>query len=159
MDAIYPRYLVVTGSRQRYWDQIRVDPEPIIADYLRGFDPGGLVLVHGDASGVDRAAGRAAEKLAIPVIAVPAEWEKHEECACDPDTPICPVAGPRRNRLMLRTYWPFRIGAFAATRETSGTRDCVKSAVAARVPVDLHLVGPDGHVVESQVGYQLEMPL
>jgi hypothetical protein len=71
-------------------------------------------IVHGNALGADRMAGEWGKRMAIDVIAVPADWHRYGS-----------AAGPIRNENMLVTYRPKRVIAFPGGR---GTADMVKRA-------------------------------
>lgn len=73
--------------------------------------PAGTTLVHGDASGADRLAGTAAERIGLDVIKVPAQWEIHStDCWCRGHG-WCREAGKRRNLEMLDMK-PYLVIAF-----------------------------------------------
>jgi len=111
-----PVRLLVTGGRT-YWDEeelYRVLDE--IAE-----DRNISVLIHGDAAGADTLAGSWAEDRGIPIIAVPADWNRHGR-----------RAGPIRNRLMLEQCSPDLVVAFPGGR---GTRDMIKISKAAGIEV------------------------
>lgn len=78
-------------------------------------------LIVGDASGVDAKATAIAYKLGWDVTVVRAEWDKYGRSA-----------GPRRNQKMVNMR-PDVCVAFPGTG--CGTRDCMKRAQQARVPL------------------------
>lgn len=77
-------------------------------------------IVHGDAPGADTMAGDLGERLAIEVLAVPAEWGVYGR-----------AAGPIRNRAML-AHKPNKVIAFPGGR---GTANMVKQARKAGIDV------------------------
>jgi hypothetical protein len=92
------------------------------------------VVIHGAAPGADRLAGEVARELGIPVLAFPADWDKHGR-----------AAGPIRNAQMLREGRPHLILAFHDALEHSrGTRDMVAKAKRAGRPVRLITHVPTG---------------
>jgi hypothetical protein len=109
--------------------------------------PSGMRLVHGDAGGLDRLARDIVLGWGWEAIPVPAEWEE-----CGDDCPArahrrvrrdgvgyCPLAGPRRNRVMVDRYGPGALGllGFPAVGSAgrSGTWDCLHYAADQRVPI------------------------
>lgn len=74
---------------------------------------GPFEVIHGDARGADRLAGKWAEDRDLKVTAVPADWKAHGK-----------AAGPIRNREMLK-YRPDAVIAFPGG---SGTADMMKAA-------------------------------
>lgn len=79
------------------------------------------VLIHGDARGADRMAGRWAKLNNIRVLEFPAQWVKHGK-----------AAGPIRNSEMLALSQPELVIAFPGG---DGTADMIKKAQRAGVPV------------------------
>jgi len=79
------------------------------------------LLVHGDAPGADRMAGRWAEDNGIDVRKFPAEWSRHGK-----------RAGPIRNYQMLSESAPDLVLAFPGG---SGTQHCVDEAERLRIKV------------------------
>lgn len=113
--------IIVCGSR--HWDDgDRI--ENVLAWYAKR---GPVTVVHGDAPGADRLAGRAARKLGLSVEAHPAEWDKYGR-----------RAGPIRNRKMLESgvdlVLAFKNG-FDRTFWTGGTEHMVSIALEQLVPV------------------------
>lgn len=116
--------VIVTGSRhwtdtQAIWDKL----DWAATNYW--VDPrGGMIIVHGDAPGTDVIAGewtRLPWKRAIEE-PHPADWDKYGK-----------AAGPRRNQEMVdlgaELCLAFPLG------ESRGTRDCMRRAEAAGIPV------------------------
>ena len=80
-------------------------------------------VVHGDALGADQMAAAWANRHAIEVCAVPADWQAHGR-----------AAGPIRNEEMLTKQRPRRVIAFPGGR---GTADMVERARKRKGEVDL----------------------
>lgn len=86
--------------------------------------PDDTTIIHGAARGADTIAGEEARTLGFHVIECPADWATHGR-----------AAGPLRNAAML-LYVPSLVIAFTANiRGSKGTRDMVKRARAAGLPV------------------------
>lgn len=165
LDLITYRMLI-TGSR--VWDEPRTVAD-VLGHYLRAaHDRGGrLVVVHGAAlGGADHlAAGWVAKwrgrGYPVDMEAHPARWS----APCEPDgvppckqgtsrfphrhsrsdgTTYCPMAGHRRNQHMVDTR-PLVCAAFSRN-SSSGTRDCVKRARRARIPL-LQITWPERELV------------
>lgn len=88
-----------------------------------------LVVIHGDAAGADRLAGRLAKQYGAEVIEEPADWNRHGR-----------AAGPIRNQLMLDAHEPEVVYAFRSSGKSSGTDDMIGRARKAGLPV---------HVIEG----------
>ena len=73
-------------------------------------------IIHGDARGADRLAGRYGEENNIPVLRFPALWDKYGK-----------RAGPIRNSQMLREGNPDYVVAFLYPN-SRGTRDMIKKS-------------------------------
>jgi len=114
--------VLICGSRG--WQ----DPKPIDV-ILAGLDVLSegrnekLVVIHGDAPGADKLAGRLAARWGATVIAEPADWDLHGKSA-----------GPIRNSKMLNEYRPEMIFAFRSDGKSNGTDDMVAKGQAAKVP-------------------------
>ena len=132
--------ILVTGGRD-YADAERVEVELTAAVEARlgpGTDPGSVVLVHGDASGLDRMAAAAARRLGFQLEAHPADWSG----PCRPDCPdhrrrrrdgtsYCPAAGVYRNAEMVELGADLAL-VFPGGR---GTADCSGRIRAAGIEV------------------------
>ena len=103
--------ILVTGGRH-YADAARVELELRAAVDVHlgpGYDPANVVLVHGDASGLDRLAAAAAERLGFRVEPHPAAWTAPCRTTCPPHhrrrrrdgTDYCPAASVYRNAQMV----------------------------------------------------------
>lgn len=103
---------IVCGGRN-YSDQHRLFSE---------LDGEGIsVVIHGCASGADMLAVLWAVQMGIPVVAFPADWDKHGR-----------AAGPIRNKQMLDDGKPDIVIAFPGGR---GTENMISQAEAAGVLV------------------------
>ena len=111
--------LLICGDRN--WRQ-----EAPIRKVLERYDPSDVTVIHGDARGADRMAGRIADEMGFSVEAFPAEWEKYGR-----------AAGPIRNRQMLKEG-PDLVIAFHADIESSkGTKDMLAISTKAGIPNEL----------------------
>ena len=80
-------------------------------------------LVHGAAPGADTMADAWGRHMAIEVVPVPAEWDKHGH-----------AAGPIRNEDMLMIHKPKRVIAFPGR---NGTADMIQRAKNRRGEIDV----------------------
>ena len=115
------RKILVCGSRN--WR----DVGPIslfLQEAVRTYGGDGVQVIHGGASGADKAADRAARKLGIQVFCEPAQWETYGK-----------AAGPIRNQLMLDKYKPDEVIAFRTSGKSNGTDHMIKCARKAGIPV------------------------
>ena len=133
--------ILVTGGRD-YADTARVEVElraAVEARFGSGVDPGRVVLVHGDASGLDRLAAAAARRLGFQVEPHPAAWTDPCRATCSPHhrrrrqdgTDYCPAAGVYRNAEMVELGCDLAL-VFPGG---SGTADCARRIRAAGFPV------------------------
>jgi hypothetical protein len=140
--------ILITGSRR--WTNAAAISEAI-EGYLRtigawdewdGVPTDDVVIIHGAASGADRLAHEWALRHGLLTERYPARWE---ECAptCRPThrksrradgAPYCPTAGHRRNQKMIDVGADVCL-AFPIGTAWSGTRDCMRRAEAAGIPV------------------------
>ena len=133
--------ILVTGGRD-YADAERVEIELRAAVEVHlgpGVDPSRIVLVHGDAHGLDRLAAAAARRLGFQVEPHSAAWSAPCRATCSPHhrrrrwdgTDHCPAAGVYRNEEMVE------LGADLAIvfPGGSGTADCARRIRAAGFPV------------------------
>lgn len=116
--------VLVCGSRS--WCN-----EGAIRAALQGLPPG-TIVVHGDAHGADKIAGRIAKGMGFEVRPYPADWDVEGK-----------AAGPKRNSRMLKEEHPDPKGllidkcfAFSLDLEASrGTKDMVRKTRAAGITV------------------------
>lgn len=93
--------------------------------------PDRLVIVHGNARGVDRIARDISEELEIPFWSYPARWSRYGR-----------AAGPIRNRAMLDDAMPSAVyGFFTDLDESVGTKDMITEARRRRIPTHSYLCG------------------
>lgn len=112
--------LLICGDR--HWTQ-----EAPIRKVLERYEPTAVTVIHGDAPGADRIAGRIANEMGFSVDPFPAEWEKYGR-----------PAGPIRNRQMLKEG-PDLVVAFHSDIESSkGTKDMLEISNKAGVATELH---------------------
>lgn len=81
------------------------------------------LVIHGNAVGADRAAGRAASLSGIEVASYPADWKKYGR-----------AAGPIRNQQMLDEGRPDLVLAFWKNK-SRGTEDMIRRARKAGIEV------------------------
>ena len=110
--------VVVTGSRK--WEN-----EGVVLARLAML-PKGSVIAHGDASGADRCADRAAKALIMERHIYPAHWNDGGR-----------KAGPLRNQHMLEDFKPDLVIAYPLP-DSKGTWERVKRAQKAKVPVEIY---------------------
>ncbi len=139
-DESRPSRLLVAGGRQ--FDDAAL-MESSILDVIDAYSLGLEVdVVHGNARGADRLAGTVARKLGLTVEPHDADWDGPCRDTCQPvhrrpspvgSGTICPAAGNYRNDLMVS------LGADACLAlprgRSSGTRDTVRRAKSAHIPV------------------------
>lgn len=81
--------------------------------------PKGSKIFHGDCRGADKISGFLAKKRGFEVTPEPADWDRYGN-----------KAGPIRNRLMLKKYYPDTVIAFHNDLDSSeGTKDMVNAAL------------------------------
>jgi hypothetical protein len=104
----------------------------------------GIEVVEGEAGGADTLMREWAEANGVVVDPVPAAWE-----ACGPECPAgpghrrqrwdgseyCLTAGHRRNQLMVDRGAAVAVGFLVPGLPCKGTRDCLRRAEAAGIPV------------------------
>lgn len=105
------KVVLVTGSRE--WATPRV-----IYNVLRSLPIDYHILIHGDAQGADRMAGKVAEAMGWQVFKFPAPWERYGK-----------LAGPIRNRYMLYLEPNLVLGFHDNIIESKGTKDCFFTAL------------------------------
>ena len=138
--------LLVTGGRD-YADATRVEAELQMAIEARlgpGADPSRVVLVHGDAGGLDRLAAAAAKRLGFQVEPHRPHWTGPCRPTCPPHrrrrrdgSDYCPAAGVYRNAEMVELGADLAL-VFPGGR---GTADCARRIRVAGIEV-LEIGGP-----------------
>lgn len=112
--------VLITGDRK--WD----DPEPIEA-MVDGLDPERDLVIEGECVGADLLGKEVALSWCISVEGYPAKWDEYGK-----------AAGVIRNQQMLDEGKPDVVWAFHDDLKNSkGTKDMVKRALKARLPVYL----------------------
>ncbi|NKY60443.1 SLOG family protein [Nocardia flavorosea] len=135
--------LLVTGSRD-------LTDHDLVRDALRKawkqLQPGPIVLVHGAARGADTIARDIWVSGKLLDEPHPADWAHcRPECAHPPrkhanGRPWCPAAGSYRNQEMVDLGADLCVG-FPLGDGWSGTRDCMRRARAAGIPVREFVAG------------------
>lgn len=113
--------VLITGDR--HWNCLRL-AERIVERLLVRYED--LVIVHGAAKGVDEVFALACDALDVDHEPYPADWTKHGK-----------AAGPIRNREMVASGITFVVAVHRRLVGSRGTRDCVRQALAAGIPVYL----------------------
>lgn len=85
-----------------------------------------LVIVHGDATGVDESFGTAAKGLGLTVEPHPADWDRFGK-----------GAGPKRNAEMVAAGADLCIAVHRFVFNSKGTKDAARRAIAAGIPTYL----------------------
>ncbi len=112
--------VLVCGSRD-------YDSYSIMEQRLK-FLPPSVVIIEGECKGADIMARRIAKRLGFEVLPFPADWDRYGD-----------AAGPIRNQQMLDEGKPDRVLAFCGRLDkTIGTRDMVRRARKAGLPVEVH---------------------
>ncbi len=114
--------VIVTGDRN--WDC--ADLAVAILRRIKTRHPD-LLIVHGNASGVDTAFESAARYLAVPTEPPPAAWDR-----------LGPTAGPARHAEMVKLGARFAVAMHKTLTRSRGTLDCVRRCQAVRIPVYLN---------------------
>ena len=114
-----------------------------IKKYLESL-PKDTVIIEGEAPGADIMAREEAQKLGLKVLWFPAEWAKYGRSA-----------GPIRNKRMLDEDKPDLVVAFHNNIEKSkGTRNMLKQAEMAKIPIKLFRSGETDNLVADHYGSQ-----
>ena len=112
--------MIILATGDRNWADV-----DYVRTVLESLPSGDHTLIHGDARGLDRIAGRVARDLGWKVYAFPAGWNAWGR-----------AAGPIRNQEMLEVGKPDLVLAFHRDLERSkGTRDMVQRARRAGIEV------------------------
>jgi YspA, cpYpsA-related SLOG family len=83
-----------------------------------------LVIVHGGAAGVDKSFSDACENLGVVAELHLADWRG-----------LANIAGPMRNREMVESGADMCIALHRTLETSRGTKDCIRKALAAQIPV------------------------
>ncbi len=114
--------ILVTGDR--HWNCTDL-AERVVNRLLARYGPD-MVIIHGGACGVDEAFAKACRKLGV--VAEPHLADSKG---------LGNVAGPARNRAMVRSGADMCIAVHGSLATSKGTKDCVRQALAAGIPVFL----------------------
>jgi hypothetical protein len=114
--------VIVTGDRA--WD-CRELAGSVLRRLVARYGPR-LVVVHGDAGGVDAAFAAAAGSLGLAVEAHRAEWDR-----------LGRRAGPARNRRMVDSGADLCLAFHHFLANSTATKDCARRAIAAGIPTYL----------------------
>jgi YspA, cpYpsA-related SLOG family len=114
--------ILVSGDRHWRCDELAKQVlNRLLARY--GLD---LIIVHGDAPGVDQSVAVACRELDVVAEAHVADWYR-----------LGNIAGPNRNREMVEAGADLCIAHHRSIETSKGTKDCVRQALAAGIPVYL----------------------
>jgi hypothetical protein len=125
--AVIARYalnmrILITGDRHWRCDELA---EQVLNRLLARYGPD-LVVVHGGAPGVDQAFNVAGSELGLTVEPHLADWRG-----------LGNVAAPMRNREMVEAGADLCIALHRTLETSKGTKDCIRQALAAGIPVYL----------------------
>jgi hypothetical protein len=85
-----------------------------------------LVIVHGDATGVEESFVTAAKGFGLTIEAHPARWHS-----------LGPAAGPMRTEEMVEAGADLCVALHRSIARSMGTKGCIRKALAAGIPVYL----------------------
>jgi hypothetical protein len=122
--------VIVTGDR--FWACHNL-AAAVLGRLVARYGPG-VVIVHGDGTGVDESFATAAEGHGIAVEAHPADWER-----------LGDRAAPVRNQEMVDAGAGMCLALHRYLANSKGTRDCVRREIEAGVPtylIDSDTAGP-----------------
>ena len=130
--------VIVTGDRN--WNAPEL-AEEVLNRLLARYGPG-LVIVHGEATGIDRSFAHACGELEIEQEAHPARWEDldHPEAEIRYDSrgrAYNANAGPIRNAEMVAAGAGMCLAFHRAISASKGTKDCARRAIEAGIPTYL----------------------
>src|SRR4051794_13516040 len=119
--------VIVTGDRNGYCPELA---EQVVNRLLARYGPG-LVVVHGGATGIDRAFAEACGALGVEQEAHPARWDELDAPGAVVLTdkrgrPYNANAGPARNAEMLAAGADLVVGFHRAITASKGTRDMLR---------------------------------
>ena len=155
----YAADLRVPGSKSRLhpdWASVPSPARDAMVAALRGARARAgdrpLLIVHGAANGADRLSGLLAQRSGVPTEEWPALWRREDgsirggydraealrvRSTYSPGTGYYSMAGPERNRAMVEAGADECLAFMATGAKNSGTKDCVKVASAAGIPVTI----------------------
>jgi hypothetical protein len=114
--------ILVTGDR--FWGCHYLAAE-VIRRLVKRYGPD-IVIVHGDATGVDESFATAAKGLGVAVEAHPADWDR-----------LGKRAGPIRNEEMVCAGAGLCLAVHRFLMNSKGTKDCARKAIEAGIPTYL----------------------
>jgi copper homeostasis protein CutC len=114
--------VLTTGDRSWYCPDLA---DQIVARLIKQYGPN-VVIVHGAAAGVDASFAEAADEAGIEHEPRPARWNE-----------LGRKAGPVRNAAMVAAGADLCIALHRSIEASKGTKDCVRQALAAGIPVYL----------------------
>jgi YspA, cpYpsA-related SLOG family len=114
--------ILITG--ERHWT-CREVAETVLNRLVARYGPN-LVVIHGGACGVDQSFQVACETMGVAVEPHLADWKG-----------LGNVAGPARNQEMVQAGADLCIALHRSLASSKGTKDCIRQALAAGIPVYL----------------------
>ncbi len=108
-------------ARDRFWN-CHAMAAAVIRRLVERYGPD-IVIVHGDATGVDESFATAAKGLGVAVEAHPADWDR-----------LGKRAGPIRNGEMIRAGAELCLAVHRFIFNSKGTKDCVRRAIEVGIP-------------------------
>jgi hypothetical protein len=125
--------IIVNGDRAWYCPELA---DQIIGRLIYRYGPN---IVHGAATDIDRSFAEACQDTGIDQEAYQARWEDidHPDAVIRYDKknrPFNSKAGPLRNQEMVDAGADLCIAFHRAISSSKGTKDCVRRAIAARIP-------------------------
>lgn len=131
----------LTGSRR--WTDWQLLEDTLVQVWHDALEVGytGIELMHGCAEGADTIGHEWAFRTGFLIREFPADWEGPCGPACQPGhrrrnrrgTEYCPLAGHRRNQLMVDERPVLFVAAHY--QGSTGTADCMRRAKTAGIPV------------------------
>jgi hypothetical protein len=114
--------ILITGDRHWRCEELA---EAVVNRLIARYGPD-LVIIHGGVPGVDNAFAIACRELGITAEPHVADWKG-----------LGNIAGPARNREMVESGADLCIAFHRTLERSKGTKDCVRQALAAGIPVYL----------------------
>jgi hypothetical protein len=130
--------IIVTGDRNWHAHDL---VEQVLNRLLQRYGPG-FIIVHGGATGIDRAFAEACDDLGVEQEAHPARWEELDAPGAviryrANRTSYNANAGPIRNQEMVDLGADLCIAFHRAISASKGTKDCARRAIEAGIPTYL----------------------
>jgi YspA, cpYpsA-related SLOG family len=114
--------ILISGDRHWYCPDLA---DQIVARLVKRYGPE-IVIVHGAADDVDTSFAEAADEAGIEQEPHPARWAE-----------LGKKAGPTRNAEMVQAGADLCIACHRSLASSKGTKDCIRQALAAEIPVYL----------------------